>query len=291
MNSVTVGAKLAAQALVFLLLYPTQLMALQFGWRIAGWVPVAFHRLFLWLFGVQVLVRGRPPHGGPTLVLANHVSWLDIAVLGSLRPLSFIAKSEVAGWPVVGLFAKLQRSVFIERARRSHTAKVNSVIAMRLVRGEVMVLFAEGTTGDGNNVLPFRASLVGSARAALTESSLDRIDLQPLAIAYVRRDGLPFTRRDRPEIAWYGDMDLAPHLAAWLRRSRVDVVVTWGEPIPFDATSDRKRATAQAEAAVRAAVASARALPLGIRGSVPAANGLKRAGLPVSPHCSSPEVP
>jgi lyso-ornithine lipid O-acyltransferase len=291
MRSVTVGAKLAFQALLFFLLYPIQLVAVRFGWGIAGWVPVAFHRAFLWLFGVHVLVHGRPPAGKPTLVLANHVSWLDITVMGSLRPLSFVAKSEVAGWPVVGLFAKLQRSVFIERARRRHTGTVNAAIARRLVRGEVIVLFAEGTTGDGNNMLPFRASLVGSARAALTESSLDRIDLQPLAIAYVRRDGLPFTRRDRPEIAWYGDMDLAPHLAAWLRRSRVDVVVTWGEPIPFDATSDRKRATAQAEAAVRAAVASARSLPLGIRGSVPAANGLKRAGLPVSPHCSSPEVP
>ena len=280
MNSVTVGAKLAVQALLFFLLYPIQLIAVRFGWRIAGWVPVAFHRVFLWLFGVRVLVRGRPPHRTPTLVLANHVSWLDIAVFGSLRPLSFIAKSEVAGWPVVGLFSKLQRSVFIERARRTHTAKVNAVIATRLVRGEVMVLFAEGTTGDGNNVLPFRASLVGSARAALTESSLDRIDLQPLAIAYVRRDGLPLTRRELPEIAWYGDMDLAPHLAAWLQRSRVDVVVTWGEPIPFDAAGDRKRATAQAEVAVRTAVAAARALVPGNDGSVPTVNRLQRVGLP-----------
>jgi 1-acyl-sn-glycerol-3-phosphate acyltransferase len=260
MRPVTVGAKLAVQGFIFFLLYPIQLLAVRFGWRVAGWIPVAFHRLFLRLFGVRVLVRGRAPAGSPTLVIANHVSWLDITVLGSLRPLSFIAKSEVAGWPVVGLFATLQRSVFIERARRAQTSRVNAAIARRLVGGEVMVLFAEGTTGDGNNVLPFRASLVGSAGAALTQSSLDHIDLQPLAIAYVRRDGLPLTRRDRPEIAWYGDMDLAPHLVAWLGRSRVDVVVTWGEPIPFDAASDRKRATAEAEAAVRAAIASARAL-------------------------------
>jgi 1-acyl-sn-glycerol-3-phosphate acyltransferase len=280
MRSVTVGLKLAAQALLFFLLYPVQLLAVRFGWRVAGWVPVAFHRSFLWLFGVRVLVRGRPPAGTPTLVLANHVSWLDIPVMGSLRPLSFIAKSEVAGWPIVGLFAKLQRSIFIERARKAHTGRVNTAIAGRLLQGEVMVLFAEGTTGDGNNVLPFRPALVGSARAALTESSLDRIHLQPLAITYVRRDGLPLTRRERPEIAWYGDMDLPPHLSAWLRRSTVDVVVTWGEPIAFDAASDRKRATAQAEAAVRVAVACARSLALGFRGSVPAANGLKRAGSP-----------
>lgn len=280
MRSLVVGLKVGVQALLFFLLYPFQLLAVRLGWRAAGWVPVVFHRVFLRLFGVRVIVRGRPPGRAPTLVLANHVSWLDITVIGSLRPLSFVAKSEVAGWPVVGLFAKLQRSVFIERARRAHTGKANAAIAGRLVRGEVMVLFAEGTTGDGNTVLPFRASLVGSARAALTGSSLDRIDLQPLAITYVRRDGLPLTRRDGPEIAWYGDMDLAPHLGAWLRRSRVDVVVAWGEPIAFDAASDRKRATAQAEAAVRAAVTCARASAPAIGGSVPAANALKRARSP-----------
>jgi 1-acyl-sn-glycerol-3-phosphate acyltransferase len=280
MTSVAVGLKLAAQALLFFLLYPIQLLAVRFGWGVAGWVPVVFHRSFLWLFGVRVLVQGGPPGPTPTLVLANHVSWLDIPVMGSLRPLSFIAKSEVAGWPIAGLFAKLQRSIFIERARKAHTGRVNTAIAARLVQGEIMVLFAEGTTGDGNNVLPFRPALVGSARAALTGSSLDRIHLQPLAITYVRRDGLPLTRRERPEIAWYGDMDLRPHLSAWLFHSRVDVIVTWGEPIAFDAASDRKRATAQAEAAVRAAVASARSLATGNRGSVSAGNGLRRGGSP-----------
>ncbi len=277
MRTVTVGAKLLVLGLVFFVIVGPQLLSLRFGWRLAERLPILFHRLFLWLFSVRVIERGRPPEGLPTLVLANHVSWLDIPVIGSRRPLSFIAKAEIETWPVVGLFAKLQRSVFIDRGRRKATAEVNHVVARRLVRGEAIVLFAEGTTGDGNRLLPFRSSLVGAARAALAEPGgrleraalegrlpaaraepgVSRIHLQPLAIAYTRRNGLPVTRRERPEIAWYGDMELAPHLGLFVRGGPLDAVVTWGEPIPFDGTTDRKQATALAEAAVRAAIREA----------------------------------
>jgi 1-acyl-sn-glycerol-3-phosphate acyltransferase len=217
-------------------------------------VPVLFHRTVLRLFGVRLTVRGSAPGATPTLVLSNHVSWLDIPVIGSLRPISFVAKAEIAAWPVFGLCASLQRSVFIDRARRAATAEANAAVAHRLAAGEAMVLFAEGTTGDGNRLLPFRSSLVGAARAALADPTVERIHLQPLALAYTRRNGMPVTRRERPAIAWYGDMDLLPHLHALLRGGPIDVVVTWGEPIPFDASTDRKRATALAEAAVRAAL-------------------------------------
>lgn len=253
MTRAGVGARLAAQALFFFVATPVQLLAARFGWRLAGWLPVLFHRLFLRMFGLRIEVRGKLAEGAPVLVLANHVSWLDIPVLGSLAPLSFVAKSEVAGWPVVGLFAKLQRTVFIERARKTHTAEVNEAVGRRLAGGDVIVLFPEGTSSDGNRVLPFRSSLVGAARAALAEPSLGRIHLQPLAITYTRRNGLPLTRRDRPAVAWYGDMDLAPHLAGFLSGGPFDARVTFGEPIAFDAASDRKRATAAAEAAVRRA--------------------------------------
>jgi lyso-ornithine lipid O-acyltransferase len=261
MIAIGVGLRVAVQAIAFLLMAPVQFLAVRHGWALAGWLPVRFHRLFLKLFGVRVVVRGRPPRGDATLVLSNHVSWLDIPVLASLQPLSFVARSDVVGWPVVGLFAKLQRSVFIDRTRKSHTATVNTEVACRLARGDVIVLFPEGTTGDGNRVLPFRSALVGAARAALAEPSLTRINLHPVAIAYVRRNGLPVTRRERPAIAWYGDMDLAPHLAAFLREGAIDAVVHWGEPIPFDAASDRKRATAEAEMAVRDAVYAALRAP------------------------------
>ncbi|ACA17781.1 phospholipid/glycerol acyltransferase [Methylobacterium sp. 4-46] len=246
------GLRLVVYAGAFLLLIGPHLLALRRGGRAAGLAPLLLHRLFLALFQVRVRVSGTPPAPGEaTLVLANHISWLDILVLGALRPLSFVAKSEIAGWPVIGFMARMQRTVFIDRARKRHTAVVNTELSRRLSAGETVVLFAEGTTGDGNRLLPFRTSLVGAARAALTEGGLDQVRLQPLCIAYTARHGLPLTRRERPEIAWYGDMDLAPHLALFLERGPIDVEVVWAEPVAFATGSDRKAATALAQDAVR----------------------------------------
>ncbi|HEX8164367.1 MAG TPA: 1-acyl-sn-glycerol-3-phosphate acyltransferase [Beijerinckiaceae bacterium] len=254
MSRAGAGSRLLVQALFFLAAMPVQALAMRLGARrLAGWIPVLFHRLFLRMFGLRIEVRGEPARGTPVLVLANHVSWLDISALGSLMPLSFVAKSEVAGWPVVGLFARLQRTVFIDRARRTHTATVNATVAQRLAAGDVIVLFPEGTSSDGNRVLPFRSALVGAARSALEETGAGTIHLQPLAITYTRRNGLPLTRRERPEVAWYGDMDLAPHLLGFLTGGPFDARVVFGRPIPFDAATDRKQATAEAEAAVRRA--------------------------------------
>jgi 1-acyl-sn-glycerol-3-phosphate acyltransferase len=253
---VAVCSKLLLFGLCSLVLVPLQMLALRLGWsRLLHALPVRFHRILLKLFNVRVIERGTPPGDVPTIVLSNHVSWLDIPVIGSLHPLSFIAKSEIEGWPVVGLLAKLQRSVFIDRGRRKATAEVNDALAHRLVKGEAIVLFAEGTTGDGNRLLPFRSSLVGAAQTALMHDSVERVYLQPLAIAYTRRNGLPVTRRERPFIAWYGDMDLAPHLKLFVQGVPLDVVVTWGEPIPFN--GNRKQATASAEAEIRRALTAA----------------------------------
>ena len=255
MTRVGIGLRLFVQAVAFLIVIGPHWLSLRFGrGRLAAHIPVLFHRLFLRLFSVRVTQSGSPPPPGePALVLSNHVSWLDIVALGSLRPLSFVAKSEIEGWPLIGTLAKLQRTVFIERAKRAATSSVNATVGERLVSGDLIVLFAEGTTGDGLRLLPFRSSLVGAARAALSAETggLARIRLQPLALAYPRRNGLPVTRAERPEIAWYGDMDLAPHLALFAKRGPIDVHVNWGAPIAFEPATDRKRATAQAEAAVR----------------------------------------
>lgn len=255
MTRIVFIARLVLYALFFAAIVGPHVLSLRYGrGRLAGRLPMLLHRLFLWLFSIRVVQSGTPPRAGePALVLSNHVSWLDIVVLGSLRPLSFVAKSEIAGWPVIGTFARLQRTVFIDRARRGATATVNSMIGERLAAGELVVLFAEGTTGDGLRLLPFRSSLVGAAREALAEGTggLARIRLQPLALAYTGRGGLPLTRIERPEVAWYGDMELAPHLDLFARRGPIDLQVVWGAPIAFEPGTDRKAATAQAEAAVR----------------------------------------
>lgn len=236
---------------VTLVLIPVQWLAVRFGWRLAGTLPVFWHRLALGLVGVRVVVRGTPTANRPLLIAANHVSWLDISVLGSLIPLSFIAKAEVESWPVFGLFAVLQRTVFVNRERRAETAAVASRIAERLSRGDPMVLFAEGTSSNGNEVLPFRTALMGAARHALDADGAGAW-VQPLSIAYTHRHGMPMGRMGRPSVAWYGDMDLAPHLWGVFSSGAIDVTVTWGTPIAFAADGDRKRVAAAAEQAVRA---------------------------------------
>ncbi|MCJ2088255.1 1-acyl-sn-glycerol-3-phosphate acyltransferase [Methylobacterium sp. E-005] len=261
MSRFGLACRVAALALAFAVLAPPHWLALRVLSRRATPAPILFHRVFLWLFGVRVTQSGTPPAPGEAaLVLANHVSWLDIIAIGSLRPLSFVAKSEIAGWPVIGGLAALQRTIYIDRQRRGATATVSAAMGHRLAEGELVVLFAEGTTGDGIRLLPFRSSLVGAARAALqAEAGRGRVRLQPLAIAYPRRNGLPVTLSERSEIAWYGDMELAPHLAAFVQGGAIDVHVVWGAPIAFEASTDRKVATAAAEAEVRAALRGVRA--------------------------------
>ncbi|MEZ5785978.1 MAG: lysophospholipid acyltransferase family protein [Xanthobacteraceae bacterium] len=214
-------------------------------------IPTLFHRIVCALLGVRIRVVGKPSTQRPLLIVANHVSWIDIAVITALVPVAFVAKREVASWPLFGLFAKLQRTVFVDRTRRHDTPTVNAEIARRLVSGDPVVLFGEGTSSDGNRVLPFRTALIGAAREALTGAGHERINLQPLAITYVGFYGLPMGRQHRPIAAWYGALDLFPHLVAVLRHGAIDVTVSFGEPHGFDAQSDRKAVARVLEADVR----------------------------------------
>ncbi|MFG3757146.1 lysophospholipid acyltransferase family protein, partial [Klebsiella pneumoniae] len=105
------------------------------------------------------------------LILSNHVSWLDIIVVTAVTPVVFVAKHEVASWPLFGWLAKLQRTIFIERERRQKTGAVAREMGDRLTGGDTVVLFAEGTSSDGNRILPFRSALIGSVHHALGSST------------------------------------------------------------------------------------------------------------------------
>ncbi|MFS8036282.1 lysophospholipid acyltransferase family protein [Xanthobacter sp. AM11] len=256
LDRLRLAAVLTAVAAVTLIGIPAQWICLRLRLPARRTIPAFYHRILLRLLGVRVRVRGAPAAGRPLLILSNHVSWLDISVVGSLTPLFFVAKSEVEGWPVIGLLAKFQRTVFVDRQRRHATGAVNREIAGRLQEGDPVVLFAEGTSSDGNRVLPFRTALVGAVREAFATAG--EVVVQPLAVSYVGLQGVPMGRRHRALAAWYGDMDLAPHLMEVLRHGAIDVEVAFGAPLLLDAAHDRKSVTRQCEEAVR--TLSARAL-------------------------------
>lgn len=234
---------------------PLQWISLKLGLPSKRWIPLAFHKLSSRMLGVRVNVRGAPAPERPLLLVSNHASWLDIVVLSSILPVVFIAKSEIARWPLFGLFAKLQRSVFVDRAKRQETREVNRLIAARLAEGDPVVLFGEGTASDGNLIRPFRSALLGALRDALGEQG--RGSVQPISVAYTRLQGIPMGRQHRPVAAWYGDMNLLSHLKRVLREGAIDVVVTFGVPFEVEPGVDRKSLARSTENAVRRMTAAA----------------------------------
>ena len=240
-----------------------QWLALRTGWLDDGTAPRLWHALVTRLLGLRIRVHGAMSASRPLLIASNHVSWTDIMVLGSLADLHFIAKSEVASWPLMGTFARLQRSVFVERAARRKSGAQVGEIAGRIADGDPMVLFAEGTTGDGNLVLPFNSTLFGAAQMALDAGDAAApVTIQPVAIAYTRLHGLPMGRRMRGHAAWVGEQTLAPHVLSLLRTGGLDVEVHFGEPVVFGPGASRKVVAREVEACVRAMMAQALRNPL-----------------------------
>ena len=143
-------------------LMPVQAVLLRVSDKAARRFPHWYHRQVCRILGITLKVEGAVVHDAPALLVCNHTSWLDIPVLSALAPVSFVAKLEVGGWPFVSALARLQRSIFIDRTRRQATGDAANAIMARLERGDTVVLFAEGTSSDGNRVLPFKTSLFGA---------------------------------------------------------------------------------------------------------------------------------
>ena len=257
-----ISIALAFVALTLALL-PFQLIGMIFDLRLQRTIPHLYHRILCALIGVRIREVGTRSAASPALILSNHVSWLDICVITALGPVVFVAKSEVAGWPVFGWLARLQRTIFINRQARHQTGAATREIAGRLLGGDAVVLFAEGTSSDGIRVLPFRSSLVGAVHHALGAGTQHtHVTVQPMSLAYVSFGGLRMGRGLRERVAWYGDAELIPHLLSVLAAGAVDVTVSWGEAAAYDMRADRKAIARDAEHSVRRMTAAAlRAAP------------------------------
>lgn len=244
-----------------LVMVPLQILSMKTGLWPETVILKIWHGMILKAIGMRVHVKGALATQRPLLIAANHISWTDIMVLGSFADVKFIARADMEGWPLIGMLSKLQRTVFIERERKRTSGDQASEIAKRMAKGDAMVLFAEGSTSDGNVVLPFKSTLFGAASMAISEGATEQVFIQPVAIAYTRVHGVPMGRRHRPIAAWIGDQDLMPHLKVLLAEGAVDAEVHFGEPVPFSKGTNRKETARLMEGKVREMMQAALAEP------------------------------
>ncbi len=209
-----------------------------------GRPKVMFARLywsvFCRLLGLKVRVIGQAATGSgrPVVFVSNHSSWLDVPVLGGRLEACFVAKDQVARWPVIGTVARLGRSVFVSR-QRATTRRERDAMSARVVDGDSLILFPEGTTSDGSRVLPFR-----SAFFSVVEGGQPPL-VQPVSVVYDRLAGLPTGRASRPLFAWYGDMDIASHFWRLSQHRGLRASVLLHAPLDPSSFANRK-ALAQA---------------------------------------------
>ncbi|MEM6491149.1 MAG: lysophospholipid acyltransferase family protein [Pseudomonadota bacterium] len=236
-----------------LVCFPVQAACLLVSRRAATAFPTFFHRRLARFLGFRVTVYGQRSAARPTLFVCNHLSYIDIVVLGGAFEGSFISKADVRSWPVFGLLARMQRTIFIARSREAIRGQ-SAEIADRLRAGDALMLFAEGTSTDGAMVRPFMASLFGVAQPADGETP---VVVQPVTLAYHRVDGMPITRLLRPYVCWYGDMDLAGHAPKMLGLGVIDAAVIFHPPQTIAGAGGRKALAAYCENACRAGLESA----------------------------------
>jgi len=236
--------------LLTLPLMPVQFVLLHLAPSLARRLPHHYHRLVCRLLGIRLKIDGEVVCNKPVLVVANHVSWIDIPVISAVAPISFIAKSEVGKWPFISTLARLQRTVFVDRTRRRDVGKVTSEMGRRLSQKDALVLFAEGTSTDGNRVLPFKTALFAAAFA----DDIADVQVQTMSITYTHLHGIPLGRADRAHVGWYGDMEMADHAWHLLKAGPIDVNIRIGAPVALSDFDGRKALAQSTEADVRAEV-------------------------------------
>lgn len=209
------------------------------------WITQAVCRLTLVILGIGYRVRGQPLRG-PGAMVANHASWLDIFALNARTQVVFVAKSEVAGWPGIGLLARATGTLFIRRDRAEVAGQIG-LFGDRLRAGHKLVFFPEGTSTDGLRVLPFKPALF----AAFVVPGLQ---VQPVSVVYRAPK-----RADPRFYGWWGAMEFAPHLLAVLATAAQGrVTLIFHPPLDVARFADRKALALACENAVRAGVMSSR---------------------------------
>lgn len=224
--------KLSSIILLILVLAPIQFVLVSTKLKYKIYIPIVFHRILLIILGIKLKLLGKKTFDRPLILAGNHTSYLDIIVLGSIMPICFIAKEEIKKWFLFGFLAKMQNTIFINRKSFKTLESIKN-IDRELDARSAIVLFPEGTTSSGKKVLNFKSSLFN-----LFENN-DTIRLQNFSLCYTHVNSMPIDNRTRPQISWYGDMNIIDHLYNFFKISSINVTVVL-HPVSSLKDLDRK---------------------------------------------------
>ena len=228
--------RLIIYLLLTLALLPFQFIIVFFIKNYAYIIPYFYHKICLRIFGIKIKTFGKVSINSPILLISNHASYLDIIILGSLFKTSFIAKKEISKWPLLGILAKLQNTIFIDRRVSSLKNQENQIIK-HLNEKKNLVIFPEGTSSDGNRVLPFKSSLFN-----IFEKNLNsKILVQTITIVYKKINGIPMNRIERKNITWHSNMDLIPNIFNVLKKLSIEAEVIFNDEFLPSKEYDRKK--------------------------------------------------
>ncbi len=232
-------------------LMPLQIVAVALNLGVRHRLPQRWHRGILRIAGINLDIDGTLSPYKPTLFVSNHCSYLDIVILGAVLPASFVSKKEIATWPLFGFLAKLQDTIFIERDPKLATLHCTE-ISGRLKKKQSLIIFPEGTSTNGNLVLPFKSTLFQVVQSQVQEGA--GLAVQPVSMAYAKLDGMPMSRGYRHFFTWYGEMGLLTHLWQMLALGRLTVKIVLHPVIDGAQTHNRKDLALTCENAVREGV-------------------------------------
>ena len=199
-------------------------------------IPYFYHKICRRIFGIKIKTFGKVSINFPILLISNHASYLDIIILGSLFKTSFVAKKEIEKWPLLGILARLQNTIFIDRKISSLKIQENKVLE-HLNEKKNLVIFPEGTSSDGNRVLPFKSSLFNIFEGNLNS----KISLQTITIVYKKINGIPLNHLERKNITWHSNMDLIPNIFNILRKLSIEVEIIFNDEFLPNKKYDRKK--------------------------------------------------
>ncbi|MGH1455230.1 MAG: lysophospholipid acyltransferase family protein [Alphaproteobacteria bacterium] len=239
MQTTTACLKFLLFTILTLITIPIQLIVMLFHkGKYSYALPYLWQNATIKIFSIKLKIIGTPITNQQIIYVSNHISYLDIPVIGSVLRASFVAKKDVASWPLFGFLSKLQQTAFISRNRNNARQEKNTLDQM-LINGKSLIIFPEGTSTDGREVLPFKSSLFSIA----LKNSENNMLIQPITLTMTLANGKKIENQETRDIyAWHINMDTPLHVHLWgfAKTKGAEITMEFHPPINPSDYSDRK---------------------------------------------------